>query len=437
MAEEPFPHECCGILLGRWTRDRREVVRLEALNRQRTPGSAPQPLSHFAGDHSARRPGRAGGWPGRDRVLSLRTPMRPRAPRSSTRHARPATRTSSFQSRRGWLRRSLLDTSQAADPDTIVTTTEIAWPSRSRPRPAPLHGRPGRGQCAGRDRRRGAGAPTNIRPCGTTSTTTRASSGASSTSTERRGHPLSAEGADAVGHRHRQHHPVGRRRRARDHRRIPPHGAAVPALTDDEVKRYSRHLIMPEVGVDGQRRLKAGSVLCIGAGGLGSPARDVSRRPASARSGSSTSTSSTSATCSGRSYRTATSGGRSSTSREIALRDLNPHVHVADLRDALDLRERARAVRAVRRHPRRHRQLSDALSRERRVRAARASRTPTAASSASKGRRRSSRPRTARATAACIRSRRRPGSCRAAPRAACSACCPASSASSRRPRRSS
>jgi len=44
------------------------------------------------------------------------------------------------------------------------------------------------------------------------------------------------------------------------------------ALTNDEVKRYSRHLIMPEVGVDGQQKLKAGSVLCIGAGGLGSPA---------------------------------------------------------------------------------------------------------------------------------------------------------------------
>jgi adenylyltransferase/sulfurtransferase len=43
-------------------------------------------------------------------------------------------------------------------------------------------------------------------------------------------------------------------------------------LTADEVKRYSRHLIMPEVGMDGQRRLKAASVLCIGAGGLGSPA---------------------------------------------------------------------------------------------------------------------------------------------------------------------
>src|SRR5919107_1257539 len=44
------------------------------------------------------------------------------------------------------------------------------------------------------------------------------------------------------------------------------------ALSNDEVQRYSRHLIMPEVGVDGQRKLKKGSVLCIGAGGLGSPA---------------------------------------------------------------------------------------------------------------------------------------------------------------------
>jgi molybdopterin/thiamine biosynthesis adenylyltransferase/rhodanese-related sulfurtransferase/molybdopterin converting factor small subunit len=46
----------------------------------------------------------------------------------------------------------------------------------------------------------------------------------------------------------------------------------LPELTQDEIKRYSRHLIMPEVGMDGQRKLKAGSVLCIGAGGLGSPA---------------------------------------------------------------------------------------------------------------------------------------------------------------------
>jgi adenylyltransferase/sulfurtransferase len=45
----------------------------------------------------------------------------------------------------------------------------------------------------------------------------------------------------------------------------------LPALTASEVQRYSRHLIMPEVGVDGQRRLKAAKVLCVGAGGLGSP----------------------------------------------------------------------------------------------------------------------------------------------------------------------
>ena len=48
--------------------------------------------------------------------------------------------------------------------------------------------------------------------------------------------------------------------------------AELPTLTQEEIKRYSRHLIMPEVGIDGQRALKASSVLCIGAGGLGSPA---------------------------------------------------------------------------------------------------------------------------------------------------------------------
>jgi adenylyltransferase/sulfurtransferase len=46
----------------------------------------------------------------------------------------------------------------------------------------------------------------------------------------------------------------------------------LPNLSADEVKRYSRHLILPEVGMDGQRALKAAKVLCIGAGGLGSPA---------------------------------------------------------------------------------------------------------------------------------------------------------------------
>src|ERR1700739_4620628 len=43
------------------------------------------------------------------------------------------------------------------------------------------------------------------------------------------------------------------------------------ALSNDEILRYSRHLIMPEVGMEGQQKLKAAKVLCIGAGGLGSP----------------------------------------------------------------------------------------------------------------------------------------------------------------------
>src|SRR5580765_1152731 len=47
--------------------------------------------------------------------------------------------------------------------------------------------------------------------------------------------------------------------------------ADLPELTNEDVSRYSRHLIMPEVGVEGQRRLKAGRVLCVGTGGLGSP----------------------------------------------------------------------------------------------------------------------------------------------------------------------
>jgi adenylyltransferase/sulfurtransferase len=47
--------------------------------------------------------------------------------------------------------------------------------------------------------------------------------------------------------------------------------AALPELTTDDLQRYSRHLLLPEVGEEGQRRLKAARVLCVGTGGLGSP----------------------------------------------------------------------------------------------------------------------------------------------------------------------
>jgi adenylyltransferase/sulfurtransferase len=52
---------------------------------------------------------------------------------------------------------------------------------------------------------------------------------------------------------------------------LPPLVEPAAELTVDEVRRYSRHLIIPEVGMDGQKRLKNAKVLCVGAGGLGSP----------------------------------------------------------------------------------------------------------------------------------------------------------------------
>jgi adenylyltransferase/sulfurtransferase len=52
---------------------------------------------------------------------------------------------------------------------------------------------------------------------------------------------------------------------------LDPSRVASVELSNDEIARYSRHLIMPEVTLEGQKRLKASSILCIGAGGLGSP----------------------------------------------------------------------------------------------------------------------------------------------------------------------
>src|SRR6202020_1713067 len=43
----------------------------------------------------------------------------------------------------------------------------------------------------------------------------------------------------------------------------------LPKLSNDEIARYSRHLILPEVGMEGQQKLKAAKVLCVGSGGLG------------------------------------------------------------------------------------------------------------------------------------------------------------------------
>jgi sulfur-carrier protein adenylyltransferase/sulfurtransferase len=53
---------------------------------------------------------------------------------------------------------------------------------------------------------------------------------------------------------------------------LPPLVTPAADLSVDEVRRYSRHLIIPDVGMTGQKRLKNARVLCVGAGGLGSPA---------------------------------------------------------------------------------------------------------------------------------------------------------------------
>jgi molybdopterin/thiamine biosynthesis adenylyltransferase/rhodanese-related sulfurtransferase len=53
---------------------------------------------------------------------------------------------------------------------------------------------------------------------------------------------------------------------------LPPLVEPAESLSVDEVRRYSRHLIIPDVGMSGQKRLKNAKVLCVGAGGLGSPA---------------------------------------------------------------------------------------------------------------------------------------------------------------------
>ena len=53
---------------------------------------------------------------------------------------------------------------------------------------------------------------------------------------------------------------------------LPPLVEPAESLTIDEVRRYSRHLIIPDVAMAGQKRLKNAKVLCVGAGGLGSPA---------------------------------------------------------------------------------------------------------------------------------------------------------------------
>ena len=191
--------------------------------------------------------------------------------------------------------------------------------------------------------------------------------------------------------------------------------------------------------MDGQQKLKAGQGAADRRRRAGLAARRCTwRRPASGTSAWSTSTWSTRPTCSARSSTApARRQPQARVGRRAAARPQPGRRGHHLRRRGSHRRMRWRSVRRLRHRDRRHRQLPDALPGQRRLRAAgQAERVrldlPLRGPGVGV-----LRARTGRATAACIPSRRRPAWCRAAPRAACWACCRASSARSRRPRRSS
>ena len=217
-------------------------------------------------------------------------------------------------------------------------------------------------------------------------------------------------------------------------RRRRPAGAAdeideLPELSPPEIRHYSRHLILPEVGTLGQRKLKAAKVLMIGAGGLGSPLglylaaagvgtlglvdfdvvdeSNLHRQVLFGRS---------------------VGGAAEDPGRRRPPARPQPAHQGRPPRDAARLVERPGAVPGLRHRSSTAPTTSPPATWSTTPACCSASRTSTARSSASRGRCRSSGEPGGPATAACSPSRRRRGSSPRAPRAGCSACCRGSSA---------
>ena len=153
---------------------------------------------------------------------------------------------------------------------------------------------------------------------------------------------------------------------------VPVEPAAKPVtLSKEEILRYSRHLIMPEVGMDGQLKIKQAKVLCIGTGGLGAPLGLYLAAAGVGRLGL-VDFDVVDSTNLQRQVLFGTSdvgkpkirGRRESPARSESR---HPHRH---FRNAADQRKRPGTFQGLRHHRGRHGQLSHALSGERRLRAA-------------------------------------------------------------------
>ena len=206
-------------------------------------------------------------------------------------------------------------------------------------------------------------------------------------------------------------------------------------LNNDEIRRYSRHLILPEVGLAGQKKICSTSVLCIGAGGLGSPIAMYLAAAGIGKLGILDFDSVDFSNLQRQIMHGTEDVGRPKTkSAEETIKSINPNVEVIihntriSSENALDLiRPYDIVVDGTDNFPTRY-LTNDACVLLK-------SRTFTAPSFASKARPVSSRRISAdRAIAVFIPNHRRPAWCRVARKAACSACCPASSAAFKRRR---